>query len=48
LLTGEAAATDPVCTLAPQHGLIAAALAEAEAGTDGLLVYRTARASREF
>jgi pyrroloquinoline quinone biosynthesis protein E len=48
LLTGEAAATDPACSLSPQHGLITAALAEAEAGADGPLVYRTARASREF
>jgi PqqA peptide cyclase len=29
LLTGDAAATDPVCSLAPTHHLIEAALAEA-------------------
>jgi len=29
LLTGDAAATDPVCTLAPTHGVVEAALAEA-------------------
>jgi hypothetical protein len=28
LLTGDATATDPVCELAPQHGLIEAAVRE--------------------
>lgn len=36
-LTGEAANTDPVCTLAPTHHVIDSALAEASAGE---LVYR--------
>jgi PqqA peptide cyclase len=38
-LTGDAANTDPVCTLAPTHGLVAAALRESE-GTASELVYR--------
>jgi pyrroloquinoline quinone biosynthesis protein E len=41
-LTGEAAATDPVCTLAPTHGLIDAAHAEAAASNTSLR-YRSAR-----
>lgn len=36
-LTGDAASTDPVCTLAPTHHVIDSALAEASAGE---LVYR--------
>jgi pyrroloquinoline quinone biosynthesis protein E len=35
LLTGDAAATDPACSLAPQHGLVAAARAAAEAAAGG-------------
>ncbi|MEE1942820.1 pyrroloquinoline quinone biosynthesis protein PqqE [Streptomyces sp. TRM 70361] len=31
-LTGDAAATDPVCELSPHHGLVAAALTEARTG----------------
>ena len=31
LLTGDAAATDPACSLSPHHGLVAAARADAEA-----------------
>jgi pyrroloquinoline quinone biosynthesis protein E len=48
-LTGDAAATDPVCTLAPAHGLITAAHVEsAAAGTP--LRYRSAKppAARDF
>lgn len=41
-LTGDAAATDPVCTLAPTHGLIDAARAEA-ATSNALLRYRSAK-----
>jgi pyrroloquinoline quinone biosynthesis protein E len=41
-LTGDAAATDPVCTLAPTHGLIDAARAEA-AASNAALRYRSAR-----
>ena len=48
LLTGEATATDPVCSLAPRHHLIADALAEAEAGAAGQLIYRNAIESRRF
>ncbi len=44
-LTGRAEATDPACSLSPDHGLIEAARREAEAGdTDTGLVYRSARA----
>jgi len=39
-LTGDAAATDPVCTLAPTHGLIDAAHAEA-AASNASLRYRS-------
>jgi pyrroloquinoline quinone biosynthesis protein E len=39
-LTGDAAATDPVCRLAPTHGLIGAARAEATAGAAPPLRYR--------
>jgi pyrroloquinoline quinone biosynthesis protein E len=45
LLTGDAMATDPACSLAPSHSLIAAALAEAEAGNGEGLIYRTQSAS---
>jgi PqqA peptide cyclase len=46
-LTGDAAATDPACSLSPDHGLIEAARAEgaAEAGAPVPLVYRTPRRS---
>jgi pyrroloquinoline quinone biosynthesis protein E len=43
LLSGDATATDPACSLAPRHNLIAEALAEA--GTHQELVYRTAQES---
>jgi pyrroloquinoline quinone biosynthesis protein E len=42
LLTDDAAATDPVCSLAPKHHLIVAALAAAESGAHEKLVYRNA------
>jgi PqqA peptide cyclase len=45
LLTADATAPDPACSLAPGHRLIAAALAEAEAGSDESLIYRTPGAS---
>ena len=41
LLTGDAHATDPVCSLAPHHHLITQARAEAEANGDEKLLYRT-------
>jgi pyrroloquinoline quinone biosynthesis protein E len=43
-LTGDAAATDPACSLSPDHRLIEAARerADREAGTPGELQYRTA------
>lgn len=40
LLTGDANATDPACSLAPRHDLITQALAEA--GRDSALIYRNA------
>jgi pyrroloquinoline quinone biosynthesis protein E len=43
-LTGAAAATDPACSLAPDHGLVEAARAEAEAGTAVPFEYRSPRA----
>jgi pyrroloquinoline quinone biosynthesis protein E len=42
LLTGDATATDPVCSLAPKHHLIDEALAEAGSDAGKKLVYRTA------
>jgi pyrroloquinoline quinone biosynthesis protein E len=43
-LTGDATATDPACSLAPSHGLIEAARAEAQEPRT-TIVYRTARAT---
>ena len=48
LLTGDAAATDPVCSLAPKHHVIAEALAEAEGAGEQDLVYRNAVESRRL
>jgi pyrroloquinoline quinone biosynthesis protein E len=42
-LTGEAAATDPACRLAPTHGLIEAARAEAALGETASLRYRSVK-----
>jgi pyrroloquinoline quinone biosynthesis protein E len=44
-LTGSAVATDPVCSLAPDHGLIEAARREALAPAGTELEYRSARSS---
>ena len=44
-LTGNAAATDPVCSLAPDHGLIETARGESTAPAPTELEYRTARSS---
>ena len=49
LLTGDAAATDPACSLSPHHALVAAARAAAEAGAESVappLRLRGAQASR--
>ena len=43
-LTGNAAATDPACSLAPAHALIEAARREAVAAAPVALEYRTRRA----
>lgn len=42
-LTGDVRATDPVCRLAPAHGLIEAARAEARAGEPPAMRYRIAK-----
>jgi pyrroloquinoline quinone biosynthesis protein E len=42
-LTGDAAATDPTCSLAPSHGLVEAARGEALAGEAPPLRYRSVR-----
>jgi pyrroloquinoline quinone biosynthesis protein E len=47
LLTGDAAATDPVCSLSPRHAIILDAIAQASRG-DGDLVYRDTRNSRRL
>ncbi|MBB3330141.1 pyrroloquinoline quinone biosynthesis protein E [Halomonas campaniensis] len=50
LLTGDPAATDPVCSLSPDHHLIEAARREAEGGvgTVGELIPRNVHESRVF
>jgi pyrroloquinoline quinone biosynthesis protein E len=45
LLTGNAAATDPVCSLSPHHGLIESARAEAVAAAPAAFVYRSMKAA---
>jgi len=45
LLAGDAGRTDPVCTLSPDHGVVEAALQEAE-GTAPEFVYRRYSAAR--
>ncbi|MBC8095090.1 MAG: pyrroloquinoline quinone biosynthesis protein PqqE [Akkermansiaceae bacterium] len=45
LLTGDATATDPVCSLSPAHSLIQQALLEAESQTTDELIYRNPAAS---
>ena len=47
LLTGSAAATDPVCSLSPRHDIIQQAILDAERG-EGHLVYRDARNSERL
>ena len=44
-LTGDAAATDPACSLAPAHALVEKARAEAAEEPTGSFTYRTARAA---
>jgi hypothetical protein len=44
-LTGSAVATDPVCSLAPDHALIETARAEALGPAGAELEYRSARSS---
>jgi pyrroloquinoline quinone biosynthesis protein E len=48
LLIGDATATDPACSLAPRHDLVAQALAQAETAPAQELIYRTAAASARF
>jgi PqqA peptide cyclase len=45
LLTGNAAATDPVCSLSPHHGVIESARSEARDATATPFVYRTMKAA---
>lgn len=40
LLTGDATATDPVCSLSPRHEVIARALAEADSAATEQMIYR--------
>jgi pyrroloquinoline quinone biosynthesis protein E len=47
LLAGNAAATDPVCSLSPHHDIIQRAVAEAEFG-DGRFTYRDPRNSERL
>jgi len=47
LLAKDAAATDPVCSLSPQHGIIREAIAEAEQG-NGSLIYRDRKNSERL
>ncbi len=47
LLTQDAAATDPVCSLSPRHDIIRQAIADAELG-DGRLTYRDPRNSERL
>jgi pyrroloquinoline quinone biosynthesis protein E len=47
LLTKDAAATDPVCSLSPRHDIIREAILDAERG-DGHLIYRDARNSERL
>ena len=44
LLTGNAAATDPACSLSPDHGMIESAQAEALAGRPAEFTYRMMKA----
>jgi pyrroloquinoline quinone biosynthesis protein E len=44
LLTANAAATDPACSLSPRHGIIEAARAEALAGSTAEFTYRVMKA----
>jgi len=46
LLTGDLKATDPVCTLAPQHSMVERARDATSVVSPGQLVYRTERNSR--
>ena len=45
LLTGDAAVTDPVCSLSPHHGIIEAARVEARTAAPARFVYRTMKAA---
>jgi pyrroloquinoline quinone biosynthesis protein E len=45
MLTGDAGATDPVCTKSPNHALIDAALAEAARPAQAPLIFRDVRHS---
>jgi pyrroloquinoline quinone biosynthesis protein E len=46
LLTGDAAVTDPVCSLSPRHDIIELAVKEAEKASRERWVYRNEHESR--
>jgi PqqA peptide cyclase len=48
LLTGNAAVTDPVCSLSPHHNIIEQAIKEAEKGSQGKWIYRNEDESRKL
>jgi pyrroloquinoline quinone biosynthesis protein E len=48
LLTGDATATDPVCSLSPRHDLIERAFAESEAGAADEFTYRNISESKRI
>ena len=47
MLAGDAAATDPVCSLSPHHDIIREAIAQAERG-DGSFIYRDVKNSERL
>ena len=48
LMTGDAEATDPVCSKSPQRSVIAEAIAEAKASPDQPLIFRNSKNSKEL
>lgn len=48
LLTGNAAVTDPVCSLSPHHIIIEQAIKDAEKGSQGKWIYRNEDESRKL
>ena len=48
LLTGNAAVTDPVCSLSPHHTLIEQALKETEKRSQEMWIYRNEEESKRW